>query len=283
MRIINILLAYSPNIKQSWGLIIILILCQAAGSAASMIIKYAGVTTPEWDLISGSVLGYAALSLVVFRLGKSSDSPAQAGNQGFLGIPGLAPVLWFLLVPFTLSVSLAAEPLIMWIPTPEIIQQMFADVIKNNLPSFLLLVVIAPVCEEWLFRGIILKGILTRYSPSKAIVWSSVMFGVFHMNLQQGLFAFCLALAIGWVYWRTRSLWYCIFMHAINNAKAFLDAFLFSDTQADVTIADIAGGYYIYAVALVVCALSWIAINKIISSGATADKSDTRIQYHGTK
>jgi len=72
-------------------------------------------------------------------------------------------------------------------------------------------------------------------------------------------------------------------MHAVNNAMVSLTIFLFPDTHAGITIADIAGGYYIYAVVLVVCALSWIAINKIISSGATADTSDTRIQYHGTK
>ena len=276
MRIINSMLAYSPNLKQSWRLIIIFLLCQVVGSAANMIIKIAGVTTPEWETLSGNVLGYIVLALIIFRFGKGD-------NDASVRISGLSPLLWFLLVPFTWSFGLAAESLTMWIPTPDIIKQMFADMIKNNLPSFLLLVVMAPVCEEWLCRGIILKGLLARYSPLKAIVWSAVMFGVVHMNPRQGVFAFFLGLALGWIYWRTRSLRYCIFMHAVNNAAAFLSALFFSDTQADITIADIAGGYYIYAVVLVVCALSWIAINKIISSGAAADARDTGAKCHGTK
>ena len=75
---------------------------------------------------------------------------------------------------------------------------------------FVQTVIIAPVFEETIYRGIILNGMLKKYSPKKAIIVSSLIFGLIHLNLPQGLNAFVLGLIIATVYYYTRSLYICM-------------------------------------------------------------------------
>lgn len=49
---------------------------------------------------------------------------------------------------------------------------------------------IAPVCEELTFRGIIFAGFRKSGSALQAIILSALLFGLFHMNFNQALYAF---------------------------------------------------------------------------------------------
>ncbi|MDP3487280.1 MAG: type II CAAX endopeptidase family protein [Bacillota bacterium] len=88
--------------------------------------------------------------------------------------------------------------------------------------SALAVAVIAPVVEEILFRGLILRGFLKHYSVNKAIVVSSLLFALFHMNPWQFLAAFIYGLITAWWFVRTGSLVMCIFIHALNNSKSYI-------------------------------------------------------------
>jgi membrane protease YdiL (CAAX protease family) len=93
------------------------------------------------------------------------------------------------------------------------------NVITNNfsLPFYIKMVILSPAIEEFIFRGIILGGFLTRYSPPKAIVLSSLFFAIFHFNLMQFLITFLLGLLCGWYYVKTRNLLSCVIIHSLNN------------------------------------------------------------------
>lgn len=265
----NRLLAYSPNLKQSWMLLGIYFVCMIVEPLTDAIMRNIGIATPEWVGLSGTVFSYVALALIVVRLGKNDDSVPAA-------VPGLSPFLWLLLIPFTLSVNFVASSMTEWIPVPDFLERMMAEVFRRDLPAFLEIVIIAPVCEEWLCRGIILKGLMTRFSPLKSIVWSGVIFGTLHLNLWQFVTAFFFAAAAGWIYWRTRSLWRCIFMHVVNNAAVFLLMALFPDvTSSNASMADSIGISYVclYIIVLFTGTLSWMGIKHIISSGANAKEN----------
>lgn len=77
--------------------------------------------------------------------------------------------------------------------------------------------IIAPIFEEILYRGVLFNGLLKKYSYKKAIVFSAAIFGIAHMNLPQGVNAFCLGIIIATVYYYTRSLYVCMAMHFSNN------------------------------------------------------------------
>jgi membrane protease YdiL (CAAX protease family) len=81
--------------------------------------------------------------------------------------------------------------------------------------------VVAPVFEEVLMRGVLLRGLLRNYRPAVAIGQSALLFGIFHFNPAQSLNAFFMGLLLGWIYYRSRSLWLCIGLHGFYNALAF--------------------------------------------------------------
>lgn len=86
--------------------------------------------------------------------------------------------------------------------------------------SFLLTAIFAPVFEEWLCRGMVLRGLLTRMKPAWAIVVSALFFALIHMNPWQALNAFGIGLVMGYVYYKTGSLWLTMLIHFVNNGTA---------------------------------------------------------------
>jgi len=257
----NRLFAYSPTLPQAWGLVALALLSQlAAGAIAGTLMPLLGGSAQAWTVMFSYVLSFALMALIVVRLGER-----EAEQTPEAPVRRLSPVMFVWLTLLMPALAIAVEPLTAWIPMPEAVKRLFESAFSRTLPTFLVAVVVAPLAEEWLCRGVILKGLLRRYSPRKAIVWSAILFGVLHANPWQAIPACCIALAIGWVYWRTRSLWYCIFMHAVNNGMAFLVLLLFPDAPADATAADLAGsGYAIfYAAAVLIVLLALFAIRRM--------------------
>lgn len=95
----------------------------------------------------------------------------------------------------------------------------------NNDPRVLFLygfttIVIPPIVEEMLFRGVVLQS-LKRYGDGFAIVVSAVFFGLYHGNPIQIVFAFLSGLALGFVVVRTGSLLPAIIIHCFNNGLSY--------------------------------------------------------------
>ncbi len=88
--------------------------------------------------------------------------------------------------------------------------------------SILLAVIIAPLVEEVLFRGILLKGFLKHYQPHRAIAISALFFGLFHLNPWQFWAGVAWGVVAGWWFYETRSLLPCILGHALANSLSFI-------------------------------------------------------------
>lgn len=81
---------------------------------------------------------------------------------------------------------------------------------------------IAPVTEELLLRGVVLKN-LSRVSQRFGILLSALLFGIMHENLAQFLFTFPLGILLGYITVRHNSLTPAIFVHiAVNTASVAL-------------------------------------------------------------
>jgi membrane protease YdiL (CAAX protease family) len=83
-------------------------------------------------------------------------------------------------------------------------------------------VLVAPVTEELLFRGLILRALKARYGRGAAIGLSALLFGAFHVDPQALVFASLVGLVLGWVAERARSTMPSIAMHAAFNALPIL-------------------------------------------------------------
>ena len=85
-----------------------------------------------------------------------------------------------------------------------------------SLIKVLLLVVIAPLTEEYLFRKQLIDHTV-QYGEWNAALLSAVTFSLFHMNLYQMVYAFALGLLWSYVYIRTGRLRYSVCLHMIVN------------------------------------------------------------------
>lgn len=88
----------------------------------------------------------------------------------------------------------------------------------STITSIISVVILAPIMEELLFRGIILNRALSKGSILRAIIISSFLFGFVHLNIIQGINAFVCGIVIAYLYVKTKSLWPCIIAHMFNNA-----------------------------------------------------------------
>jgi membrane protease YdiL (CAAX protease family) len=87
-----------------------------------------------------------------------------------------------------------------------------------NVPGILYVVVLGPIFEEIIFRGAVLRS-LQPYGNNFAIVLSSILFGVYHLVLFQGVFAFFVGLVLAYCTLRFSIKW-SMLLHILNNAFA---------------------------------------------------------------
>ncbi|MFT8887721.1 MAG: CPBP family intramembrane glutamic endopeptidase [Ethanoligenens sp.] len=98
------------------------------------------------------------------------------------------------------------------------------DMVPPSQPGLVVLYVLffcvlAPFCEEFIFRGVILQS-LRPYGNGFAILFSSLLFAMMHGNLAQFPLAFLVGLALGYFVIQFDSIWATILMHASVNLMA---------------------------------------------------------------
>lgn len=125
-------------------------------------------------------------------------------------------------VPLTLCAMFFLNVLTEIFPLPDNHLESFLAMSKTGVWGFLAIAVCAPVCEEFTFRGAIEGTLLKTTSPWIAILTSSLIFGIIHMNPVQIPFAFVLGTLLGWLYYKTQSLVPGILAHFINNTIGFV-------------------------------------------------------------
>lgn len=86
--------------------------------------------------------------------------------------------------------------------------------------SLVLTAVLPAVCEEFLHRGVLLNGMMRQFGVRKAILWSSLLFGLMHMNVGQFFYATVLGWFMAVTALSASSLWGSMIVHFTNNALA---------------------------------------------------------------
>lgn len=107
---------------------------------------------------------------------------------------------------------------------------------------------IGPIFEEVLFRGVILRT-LNRYNRYFAIIASALIFGLFHLYLEQGAHAFVLGLVLAYVSLKTDSLMTCILLHIFHNTIT-----TFSSFSTPLTMFDL-----VFRLACMIVAIIWLS------------------------
>ena len=106
---------------------------------------------------------------------------------------------------------------------PNFVEQEFSTILGTPW-GYLTIGLLAPLSEEIVLRGAILKELLKseKLSVWTAITISALMFALIHMNPAQMPHAFLIGLLLGWMYWRTGSILPGVAYHWANNSIAFV-------------------------------------------------------------
>lgn len=141
----------------------------------------------------------------------------------------------------TLGAAVCTEPILAVMPQmPAWLEELLSGMTQGTFwINFLCVSIFAPFFEEWLCRGMILRGLLgSQIRPVWAIVISAVFFAFIHLNPWQAVPAFLLGCLFGWVYYKTGSLKLTMLMHFTNNTFSLvmsnIDAFQDKDSLLDV-------------------------------------------------
>lgn len=165
---------------------------------------------------------------------KSKKNRKDVGEETGLAVDSdhFAPVNpWFLAMMVavgTITCSIVIDPLSAVLPSmSESLKTTMKVLMEGPLWATLLCsLVMAPFFEEWLCRGMILRGLLAKLKPIWAILASALFFALIHGNIQQAVPAFVLGCLFGWVYYKTGSLKLTMLMHFANNLFALCLCYL---------------------------------------------------------
>ncbi len=105
---------------------------------------------------------------------------------------------------------------------PNLAEAQFEELMANRW-GYLAIGILAPLVEELVFRGAILRSLLAwRNKPWAMIAISALFFALIHMNPAQMPHAFIVGLLLGWMYWRTGSIIPGVVFHWVNNSVAYI-------------------------------------------------------------
>lgn len=214
-----------PSITEGWILLAVLIGWQLALSIPFGVPMY---FAKEYEI---NLYGLPELLVYVLTFWLTIRFAQKRRDTKALAFGAVNPVIFPLVAIGTIALGVLTEPLISAFPTPDWLAELMKSMFTKSL--IITAVLAAPLLEEILLRGIVLDGFLKQYNPTKAIVWSAVLFGLMHLVPVQVVNAFVLGLVLGWLYYRTGSLWPGICLHFVNNALSSLGFFLFDTDKLD--------------------------------------------------
>ena len=96
----------------------------------------------------------------------------------------------------------------------------------NFAVVLLFMIIIAPLSEELIFRAVILGRAKRLYGFKYANILQAILFGVYHGNLVQGIYAALIGLILGAVSFRFQTVYASIALHMIINASSLLMALI---------------------------------------------------------
>ena len=215
---------YVPGVAEMFILLALLLAGTLLGSLLSL--PFVAILGPEAGMQYGMLVSYPLMFIppMIYASVKSRGrSYVHSGllldSKHFKPLGGALCALFVILA--TIAAGYCSDAILVLLPEmPDWIRQALEGLTSgdNLFVNFLLVSIFAPFFEEWLCRGMILRGLLgNRVKPVWAIVISAAFFAFIHLNPWQAVPAFLLGCLFGYVYYKTGSLKLTMLMHFTNN------------------------------------------------------------------
>ena len=215
---------FLPGIGGIFGILGLFILGALLGNILVLGLQF---ISPEFAKEYGTIISYPVMFIPAMLYASSKSRFDENFVQGYrmdsnnfgrfsgLQIAVIVSIATLATAFMTDAVSSLMPPMPQWLE--ETMKQLL------DAPLWITLIsvsVFAPLFEEWLCRGVVLRGLLAKNSPMTAITVSAAFFAIIHLNPWQAIPAFILGLLFGYVYYKTGSLKLTMLMHCANNTMA---------------------------------------------------------------
>ena len=235
-------------------------ICIAFGLYFAVVLLIAPLFAIVLKHSSLSAIGYASwinflvsglIFLVLFAFWKTLPRPLRASlwkdpaaTQDYTKDLRFAVYTWCISFPTAFAVSQFLDLLVIYLfrikELPDQLAVYFVKMAFSDPLYFLLagisVLFLAPVIEEFLFRGLLQSYIRKHLGPFQAIFLTSLCFSFFHYSAQQGLAnipiigsLFTFALFLGFLYEKQGSLFASMALHSLFNAISVVNLYFFKD------------------------------------------------------
>lgn len=192
------------------------------------------ITSGSWGLVSeiiGIALSLVMIAIWFFKGGyaKQYSEEDRAKSKKMLKSPLLIGAILTGTIAFYGIDALIAHGISIISPLSDSIYNMAMDIALggNIWGSLLAACVLAPLNEELLFRGIIIRRTERSFKSAVPIILiQAILFGVMHLNPLQSAYAFVMGLFLGFIAYKFKAVTPCIIAHAFNNLISSLIEFV---------------------------------------------------------
>lgn len=176
-------------------------------------------------ILIGDLGSIIALIILIRKTEKKTQWSLRSSLNPKKENRGLILPLLITIIGMNITMSEAVNYLELLFPMSDFLIRLLNEAFGGDpsfISLFLSIAIIAPIVEEVIMRGLILNGLLRRYSRFHSIIISAFLFGIYHANIYQFVPAFISGLLFGWLYSKTKSLLLCIFGHSIYNSMIII-------------------------------------------------------------
>ena len=184
---------------------------------------------PLGRLLSTLFINASLVFMISIINRKRGGNWADSLGMGFRNLRKLplAPVFYLAIIPFLMLTSLIYHQLLEVVFNLEVELQDITRFLSGEgtwLKACFILtaILVGPVVEELIFRGIVFSYLVKRAGLKAGILLVSLLFAAIHFHLPSFLPLALLSAALCVAYWRTGSLWVSIGIHMIFNSVSII-------------------------------------------------------------
>lgn len=194
----------------------------------------------EDTMISTLVAESTIFLAPVIMLSFNRDDIKLSDRLGLKGMKLSTTAMVVLYGIFIMPVGTLANAIsLLWVDN-TVLDSTGAMLSQNWIVVLIATAVIAPLVEEFCFRGFMYNGYRQDKIRFSAVIVSALAFAFMHMNVNQAAYAFIVGIAFALIYEATGSLWSSVICHGLFNAESvifmYLEEYFYPGTYDDLTI-----------------------------------------------
>lgn len=248
---------FSPVAVNFIVLAVLFFLYQIVGGVIAFFLAGGSITDENvvrhrWFQTLFQVLFLALPTLWLVGLHTGKISPMHQDNRAYLGLNRSVSrevVVWGVLGAIVLN------PFLSYVGDVQVVllsegfglkeevrqwKKLFDDVVEKlasaksvgELVAVIGVMALTPaICEEVVFRGLVQRNFSRMMSASRAVVWTGVLFGVYHLNPIQTLPLIAIGIYISYLRQSSGALWLCVVAHFAFNFFSVLGIFILNNSD----------------------------------------------------